>query len=57
MCSSDLEWMSESLNGEEAVERLEKLCGVVSQRGKSKPHFLYRVDGERETVEVSYTNT
>ena len=49
--------MSESLNGEEAVERLEKLCGVVSQRGKSKPHFLYRVDSERKTVEVSYTNT
>lgn len=32
----------------ESIERHEKLCGVVSQCEKSKPHFLHCVcDGER----------
>lgn len=30
----------------ELIERHEKLCGVVLQCGKSKPHFVCVCDGE-----------
>lgn len=33
----------------ESIERYEKLCGVVSQCGKSKLHFLHRAHDDKES--------
>lgn len=33
----------------ESIERYEKLCGVVSQCEKSKPHFLHCAHNDKES--------
>lgn len=42
----------------ESIERYEKLCGVVSQCEKSKPHFLYSSvhDDNNDTNEGVWQN-